>query len=240
MARLAKLRRRESLSWRIWETLARYAYARDDRSGGFLQERDFQALISNCMDWVGGDKDDIADCRDMRDGSPLNDLAIQYRPDIRLVLAWLSDPDQHSELAARAARFLGVYGTGIKMDISANPTFAGENADEPLLMEWPEPCESVIAPVCKFILEQIERHDIGGEALTDVVPLGLCGRSGCGRFFVRERAGRGRFCSDKCRAGAYQEKLTKGQRAARMRKYRATLKELRNKPIRFAKKKRSK
>ena len=118
-----------------------------------------------------------------------------------------------------------MYGTGIKMEISANPTFAGEDADEPLLMEWPEPCESVMAPVCKFILEQIERHDIGGEALTDVVPIGLCGRSGCGRFFVRERAGRGRFCSSKCRASAHQEKLTKEQRAARMRKYRATLKE---------------
>jgi hypothetical protein len=83
----------------------------------------------------------------------------------------------------------------------------------------------VIAPVCKFILEQIERHDIGGEALSDVIPIGLCERSGCGRFFLIERAGRGRFCSDKCRAGAYQEKLTKEQRAARMRKYRATVKE---------------
>ena len=102
----------------------------------------------------------------MKDGTPLDDLAIRYRLDIRRVLTWLSDPDQHSQRAARAARFLSMYGTGIRMDISANPTFAGEDADEPLLMEWPEPCESVIAPVCKFILEQIERHDIGGEALT--------------------------------------------------------------------------
>jgi hypothetical protein len=147
------------------------------------------------------------------------------------VLAWLSAPDQHSDLAVRAARFLRMYGTGIRMDISANPTFEGDDADEPLLMEWPEPCESVIAPVCKFIIEQIERHDIGGEALRDVIPIGLCGRSGCGRFFVRERAGRGRFCSDKCRAGAYQEKLTKEQRAAHMRKYRATLKEQESKWI---------
>jgi hypothetical protein len=126
------------------------------------------------------------------------------------------------------------------MVISPNPIAEGEDADEPLLIEWPEPCESVIAPVCKFILEQIERHDIGGEPLRDVIPIGLCKRSGCDRFFVSERTGRGRFCSDKCRAGAYQEKLTKEQRAARMRKYRATLKELRNKPIRFAKNKSSK
>ena len=177
------------------------------------------------MDWIGGAKEDIAECGDFKDGASLIDLEARYRADVRRVLAWLSDPDQHSELAARAARFLSVYGTGIRMDISANPTFVGENADEPLLMEWPEPCDSVIAPVCKFILEQIERHDIGGEALTDVIPIGLCERSGCGRFFVIERAGRGRFCSSKCRAGAYQDKLTLEQKAARMRRYRATLKE---------------
>jgi hypothetical protein len=92
-------------------------------------------------------------------------------------------------------------------------------------MEWPDPCESVIAPVCKFILEQIERHDIGGEALSNVIPIGLCARSGCDRVFVIKRVGRGRFCSSKCRASSYQGKLTKEQRAARMRKYRATRKE---------------
>jgi hypothetical protein len=177
------------------------------------------------MDWIGGDKEDIAECRDMKDGTPFNDLASRHRADIKRVLTWLSDPDQHKELASRAARFLGMLGTSIRMDISANPTFEGAAVDEPLLIEWPDPCESVMAPVCKFILEQIERHDIGGEALRNVIPIGLCERSGCGRFFVIERAGRGRFCSDKCRAGDYQDKLTLAQKAARMRKYRATHKE---------------
>jgi hypothetical protein len=171
----------------------------------------------------------------MRDGTSLNDLASRHRTDIRRVLTWLSGPDQHSELAARAARFLSVYAVGVRIDISANGDYKGD-ADDPLLMEWPEPCESVVAPVCKFILDQIESHDIEGEALRDVIPIGLCGRSGCDRFFVIERTGR-RFCSSKCRAGAHQDKLTKEQRAARMRKYRATLKELRNKPIRFPKRK---
>jgi len=227
MAKVAKLRRRESQSWRIWETLVRYANTPDDRTKA-AQERDFETLLSYGMNWIGGAKEDIAECRDFKDCASLTALEARYRTDIRRVLAWLSAPDQHSDLAVRAARFLRMYGTGIRMDISANPTFEGEDADEPLLMEWPESCESVIAPVCKFIIEQIERHDIGGEALRDVIPIGLCGRSGCGRFFVRERAGRGRFCSDKCRAGAYQEKLTKEQRAARMRKYRATRKEQEN------------
>jgi hypothetical protein len=164
----------------------------------------------------------------MKEGAPLNDLETRYRADIRRVLTWLSDPDQHSELAARTARFLGVYGASVNMAISANPTFDSDDADEPLLMEWPEPCKSVVAPVCKFILDQIESHDIEGEALRDVIPIGLCGRSGCDRFFVIERAGRRRFCSDKCRAGDYQEKLPKDERAARMRKHRETRKEQEN------------
>jgi hypothetical protein len=113
------------------------------------------------------------------------------------------------------------------MNINANGGYKAD-ADDPLILEWPDSCESVIAPVCKFILEQIERHDIGDEALRDVIPIGLCKRSGCDRFFMIERAGRGRFCSAKCRAGAYQDKLTKEQRAGRMRKYRATRKEQEN------------
>jgi hypothetical protein len=221
---------RKLLSRRIWGSLVCYANALDDRGKAPSQKvRDFQTLLRDCMDWIGGDKDDIAECRDMSDGTPLNDLASRHRADIRRVLAWLSGPDQRSELAARAARFLSVYAAGVRMDISANGDHKG--ADDSLILEWPDPCESVIAPACKFILEQIERHDIGGEALRDVIPIGLCERAGCDRFFVIERAGRGRFCGSKCRAGAYQDKLTKEQRAARMRKYRATLKEQESKWI---------
>jgi hypothetical protein len=237
LAKLAKLRLREQWSWRIWESLAHYANAQDDRSTRTPKEREFQALLSNCINWIGGEKEDIAECGDMKDGTPFNDLAIRHHADIRRVLTWLSGPDQHKELAARAARFLGMFGTGIRMAISANPTFVGADADEPLLMEWPDPCESVIAPVCKFIIDQIERHDIGGETLRGVIPIGLCKRPRCGRFFVIERAGRGRFCSSKCRVGDYQDKLTLEQKAARMRKYRATIKEFRRKPIRFPKRK---
>jgi hypothetical protein len=225
LAKLAKLQTQKQWSWRIWESLVCYANAQDDRGKAALQKvGDFKTMLSECMNWIGGGNEDVEACLDMKEGASLNDLETRYRADIRRVLTWLSDPDQHSELAARTARFLGVYGASVKMAISANPTFDSEDADEPLLMEWPEPCESVVAPVCKFILDQIESHDIEGEVLRDVIPIGLCGRSGCDRFFVIERTGR-RFCSSKCRAGAYQGKLTKEQRAARMRKYRATLKE---------------
>jgi hypothetical protein len=124
------------------------------------------------------------------------------------------------------------------MSIDANASFKAD-ADEPLITEWPEPCESVVAPVCKFILDQIERHDIGGEELSDVIPIGLCERPECDRFFVIKRTGRRRFCSPTCRSGANQDKMTLEEKAARMRKYRAMIKELRRKPIRFPKRKSS-
>jgi hypothetical protein len=131
-----------------------------------------------------------------------------------------------------------LYGTGIKMSIDANMSFQAD-ADEPLVMEWPDACESVVSPVCKFILDQIERHDTLDEDLSDLFPIGLCERKGCDRFFFRQRAGRGRYCGDKCRAAAYQDKLTLEQKAARMRKHRARLEEMTRKPIRFPKRKSS-
>ncbi len=224
MPKLAKLPSRKLWSLRIWESLVCYANTPGDRGKAAPQRvRGFQTILSKCMDWIGGVDDDIAECRDIKEGTSLNDLEARYRADIWRVLTWLAAPDRHRELAARASRCLSVYAAGVRMEISANGGYKAD-ADEPLLMEWPEPCESVIAPVCKFILEQIERHDIGDEALRDVIPIGSCERSGCARFFMIERAGR-RFCSSKCRASAHQDKLTKEQRAARMRKYRATLKE---------------
>jgi hypothetical protein len=225
MAKLAKLPARKLRSWRIWGRLVCYANTQDDPGKAVQQKvRDFQTILSMCMDWIGGVDDDIGECRDLRDGASLQGLEARYRADIRRVLAWLSAPHQHVELSARATRFLSVYAAGVRMDISANGDYNAES-DDPLILEWPKSCESVISPVCRFILEQIERHDIGGEALKDIIPIGSCERAGCDRFFVIERAGRGRFCSSKCRAGAYQGKLTKEEKAARMRKYRRTLKE---------------
>ena len=236
MAKLAKLRSRELRSWKIWESLVRYANVQDDPGRVASNAQEFQVLLSDCMDRIGGAKEDIAECRDFKDGASLAELEALYRADVRRVLAWLSAPGRDMISAARAARFLRLHGTGIKMFIDANTNYKAD-ADEPLVIEWPESCQSVVAPICKFILDQIERHDIGIEGLRDVIPIGLCERSGCGRFFLIERVGRARFCSSKCRVRLYQDRLTKEQKAAGMRKYRATIKRLQRKPIRFPKKK---
>lgn len=240
MAKLAKLHARKQWSRRIWGSLVSYANAQDDRGKAAPRKvRAFHALLCNCMDWIGGGDDDIGECREMKNGTSLNDVESRYRADIRRVLAWMSAPDRHKEVAAKATKFIAIHAAGVTMDISPNWSYEPD-ADDPVILQWPNSCDSVVSPVCKFILDQIEQHDIGEEQLKDVIPTGLCERAGCDRFFMIERAGRGRFCSSKCRAAAYQGGLTKEQRAARMRKYRATTKELRNKPIRFPKRKSSK
>jgi hypothetical protein len=223
VAKLAKLPT-SRLARQIWESLVSYANAPDDRGRASPEMLEaFKAALSRCMNLISGCDEDLENCGDIKGGASLSGLAVRYRPDIRRVLTWVSAPDRRTDLADRASRFLSDYAAGLRMYISANGHKA--DTDDPLLLQWPEFCESVIAPVCKFIIEQIERHDLWGEALKDVIPIGSCKRSGCDRFFMIERAGRGRFCSDKCRAGAYQDKLTPDQRAARMRKHRATRKE---------------
>ena len=49
----------------------------------------------------------------------------------------------------------------------------GEEGDGILMDEWAEQCGSVIAPICKFIKKQIDRHDNDGAELREVIPIGL-------------------------------------------------------------------
>jgi hypothetical protein len=235
LAKVAKLRVRRLWPRQIWASLVEYANAEDEQGKAPHRVQEFETVLRKCMDWIGGENEDIGECRDIKQGVSVHELEARYSADIRRVLTWLSAPEHHIDSAARAARFLRLYGTGIKMSIDANMTFKA-GADEPLVMEWPDACESVVSPVCKFILDQIQRHDMLGEHLSDLFPIGLCERKACGHFFLFQRAGRKRFCDDKCRAGASQDKLTLKQKAARMRKHRATLKEMMSKPFRFPKK----
>jgi hypothetical protein len=237
LRRLAKLQTRREWLRDIWESLVHYANTEDDQSNrsqtSGQKVQAFQEVLIRCMNWIGGEVDDIAACKDMKDGAGLGELERRHRVRITGLLMWIAAPEQHRELAVGAVDFLGKYGYGIRMNISPRNFRVGN--DEPLILQWPDSCESVVSPVCRFILDQIELHDSEGADLTDVVPLGRCRRAGCDRFLVVERTGRGRFCSDSCRAKAYQAGLTKEQKAAKMRKYRETIKKLQRKPIRFPK-----
>jgi hypothetical protein len=230
LAKVAKLQIRKEWLRGIWESFVRYANVNDDQSNrgrtSTQKVRAFQEVLIHCMNWIGGESEDIAACMDMKDGARLADLEVRHRAEIKRVLAWLTAPERYRELAVKAVDFLGRYGNGVRLHICENSSFKA-GSDEPIITQWPDSCESVVSPVCRFILDQIELHDSEGVELNDVVPVGRCSRAGCDQFFVVERAGRGRFCSDKCRARNYQDGLTKEEKAARMSKYRATIKEMR-------------
>jgi hypothetical protein len=165
------------------------------------------------------------------------------------MLAWLIAPDRWKsvsekkeflcqEFAAKAGEFLRYHATGIRLFIGANTEFDQASADSDgrrLIYVWPEWCISVITPVCKFVVDQIGRYDKHEELLQKVIPIGHCARPGCERFFIIERVGRGRFCSDSCRSKAGQSATTKAENAARMAVYRKRRKDRDAANLRIAK-----
>ena len=240
--KIAKLHRIETRDREVWEAVIRYANASPSDSAS-TRAQDFETLIKAGFDWISGDLshglDDIEMCDDAKDATPLETLADRYRSDFRFMLAWLVAPDMwfhvreqdefsYQEFAQNAGDFLGHHATGIRMSVITNteylPTTAKDLDSRWLANTVLTQCVSVISPVCKFILDQIVRHN-KGEELRRVIPIGHCKRPGCERFFFVERVGRARFCSDLCRVKFNGSIKTKEENAERMRKHRARLKE---------------
>ena len=71
---------------------------------------------------------------------------------------------------------------------------------------WPilEKCSSIMSPICRFLVDQIWQFQEGHLTLRETIPVQICEREGCGNFTLAERVGRKRFCSNQCRALAYQ------------------------------------
>jgi hypothetical protein len=254
MAKIAKLQESETRERDLWKAIIRYANGASNVQSS-AQLKDFEALISVGFEWISkpGDfcgEDVTSICQDVKDGTALEILAERYWLDFRNMLGWLIAPDMwfyvsdegkyaFQEFAAKAGEFLDHHAMNIRMSVIANTEFIPRSAnpeDRTLIGVLPEQCVSVLSPVCKFVVDQIIRHDKGGEELRKVIPIGYCRKPGCDRFFMIERVGRGRFCSASCRAQKYQSGMTKEEKAARMRAYRSRLKEMANKPIRIAKK----
>jgi hypothetical protein len=203
----------------IWVALVEYANA----SRPPEQVPAFKKMVSKGMGWISGDDDDIKECWDVKAGASLDVLATRYLSGVRIVLAWLSDPEFYREFAAHAGEFLRKHGTAIRMHIDGNTRFNAAKEDS-LVFEWPDECQSVISPVCKFILNQIERHDNGGENLREAIPIGMCDRQGCSKFRLIQKVRPGHFfCSPLCRATHHQKSKSKEEKAAYMRQHRATL-----------------
>lgn len=214
-----KTRAEQRYQWerQIWEALVEYANTGEK----------FKNLVRLGLDWINGDIDDLELCQDFKAGANLETLATRYRKGIREVLSWLSAPGISPD-AAKACWFLMDHGNRIEMTWTESD-FKPNDPDSMLLLEWPEKLGSVVAPVCRFIKEQIDRHDLSGEPLRDVIPVGLCDRPGCGKFRVIKHIRPGHFfCSNICKAMFHQASKTPEERAAYMRGYRKALD--RNKP----------
>jgi hypothetical protein len=219
MGAAKKTRAQQRYQWEreIWEALVEYANTGEK----------FKNLVGLSLDWINGDIDDLELCQDIKGGTSLETLANRYRKGIHEVLSWLSAPTTSPD-AAKACWFLMNHGNLVHMAWT-KAFYKPNDLDSMLIQEWPKKLGTVVAPVCKFIKEQIDRHDLGGEPLRDVIPIGICDRPGCGKFRVVKHIRPGRFfCSNLCKAMFHQSSKTPEERASYMKKYRRDLD--RNKP----------
>jgi hypothetical protein len=172
----------------------------------------------------------LRECKDLRSGISIEQLAEQYRGSLRDALRWIISPTTFSDaelaaeamaLAAYGAKFLQEHARGLHTQFNPSVIIDKKAKLSIRLLRRFSNVDSVIAGLCLFILDQIDRHDLGGEPLTEVFPFSLCGRPDCGRLFIVQRVGRARFCSNKCRSAAGKRKKTSEEKAAYMRGYRA-------------------
>jgi hypothetical protein len=212
----------------IWRGIVDYANEDSTHS-------DFKELIIQSFRYMGIEDADKAlrKCSDLQDGSSLKELEDGYRKQIRNILLWIIGPSNFGptevdpavkamSFATDASRFLTEEAANIHFKLHPGMQLDPESGEltvflHRVLIEIP----SVVAGVCHFILQQIDRHDLRGEPLTHVFRFGLCDRNGCGRLFMVRRVGRGRFCSDNCRSAVGKQKMTKAEKAAYMKQYRS-------------------
>jgi hypothetical protein len=159
----------------------------------------------------------------------MRELEERYRQPIRAILRWVTRPsvvaDDLEERMGRdwnAATFLTEQVEELRVTMAFNAALNTEDGSmETHLSRSISESGSVVAGICRFILDQIDRHDLYGEPVAELFPFGLCEREGCGRFFYVQRIGRGKFCSDNCRANVAKSKRPLEEKAAYMREYRA-------------------
>jgi len=167
--------------------------------------------------------DSVFFCRDVQKGKTLESGAKKYQQDFNRVLTWLTDRNSKEGKAAFA--FLWTQGRDVVIDASVDDDLYSQSIRE---------YGTVASPICKFILDRIDRYNDGRKFIVvdekatldssynedlrrEVLPLGACKH--CGNFMVIERSSK-QFCSDLCRAQSGQAKKTKAQKAKEMRHYR--------------------
>jgi hypothetical protein len=164
-----------------------------------------------------GDDDDFAIIDLLRDNaSDFVSLAGQYQTDLKNLMLWLCKPKSHAELRKHALGFLeeNAQGESWKVFYALDGAAAAEaNAfDEDNgrgTVYFPKYTEyaSIMVPICKFVLEYIDCDHGKG------LPIRVCKRPGCGKFFMPQRTGRKVYCFDKCRSLDHQNDKSKEEKA---------------------------
>jgi hypothetical protein len=215
----------------VWEALVRYANTAKPPALAEAFERSASTIPVGYMLRLK-DVDEVREIgKDLSQGVEVTDtqrallgvvvLAPRYHEAFRRVLSWLSAPKKNSALARDAGKFLGGFSAELKWTLrDANDEFDETGEEGYPIFLWPnvEHCRSILSPICQFILDRIWEFQEGGTELKEAIPIEVCEREGCGNFTLPERRGRRRFCSDKCRALAFQR--SRGDWNEYMRKYR--------------------
>lgn len=200
----------------IWEKIVGYANA--DLSNADYAEN-FDALYRECLRWIdpgaaGKLKASIPSAFSIEANAVFEGeqsvevLVAKHQQDIRNVLRWLSRPGQvgDPDAAKDALVFLRRNVESIKWEFHVNDSFDPNRRGAAFYVAMPMEFPSIMSPFCLFIWRQIGRYREGDGELKEVIPVELCERPGCGRFFIVERLRRGRFCGSNCRAMDWQAK----------------------------------
>jgi hypothetical protein len=145
--------------------------------------------------------------------------ARRYQKLLRNTLLWICKPVSHANLRIDALRFLqhstlepkridlDDENDAIKLELEQDKDFedSGRCPDRYFFLEDVR-YASVLAPLCMFLFSEIENPP-------ERLPIGLCRRPGCDRFFVPQRGKRKQYCSNTCRAIDHKKDKTKDELA---------------------------
>ena len=121
-------------------------------------------------------------------------LSREYHPALKILLQWLCSPGKHKNSGTAAISFLWAKGSGVETRPICNRV---KFEDYPIFYWKVSRFRTVMTPICKFILDRIERYHDGELDLDDAIPIRICNREGCEKFFL-QRSGRKKFCSSEC------------------------------------------
>jgi hypothetical protein len=225
-----------ALSWQerervrtIWAGIVDYANADFMEDDGAIWR--FEILLRECIGSDGAAidllqlipkpeaNDAIGDLE-----NPLRYWAIHFQPAVRHLLNWLCVAPTNQFFGLEAVRFLEAHKDGMHFGLHLSADTAVEQ-NTLRLTPYLRECESAVAPICRFVFEQLWRAQEEKLSLAKVIPVRKCDREDCLRFKLPGRNTSPCFCSDSCRATVARRRKPLEEKAAYQREYRRKLKE---------------